>query len=252
MSEPRTILTVDIGNTALKVCVFEGDHLIQSSVGIIPDMAGVLEAVGAMLTFNSADGAAICSVGADPAPLVELLAGEYELPVVALNPETPLPVEVRYGTRTTLGADRVAAAVGVSSPDCPVLVVDAGTAVTADLVAGECFLGGNISPGLKLRFRSLADYTSRLPLVTPDGATPDFGHDTVTAIRSGVVRGLVAEIACDVERARKISDNLKIVLTGGDASFLAPLLREHNVEADIDNEAVGRGLVRIFNYNYPL
>ena len=133
-----------------------------------------------------------------------------------------------------------------------VLVVDAGTAVTCDLVADRRFLGGNISPGLKLRFHSLHEFTSRLPLVSPDGELPVFGHDTQTAIRAGVMNGLVWELAGAFETARSEYKNIKMVITGGDAAILAPLLAEHGIEAVADSETVGRGLVRIFNYNNDL
>lgn len=247
--EPRTILTIDIGNTMVKVSVFEGLRLIQSASGKVSSSRDLLEMVGSMLTYNSADGAVICSVGKEVEDLIEMLAAEYELPVVELGPSTPLPIEVHYGSRTTLGADRVAAAVGVSNSEFAVLVVDAGTAVTADLVADGCFLGGNISPGLLLRFRSLHDFTSRLPLVGPDGLLDTFGHDTESAIRAGVLGGLLAEVENDYRNAQLLYPDVRLILTGGDAALLAPLLEARGLRPEINAEAVGRGLVKVFNYN---
>lgn len=249
MNSESTILTIDIGNTALKVCVFEGERLIQSSIGCIAEPAQAREAVEAMLVFNSVDGAAYCCVGQEKRELVEMLRTEYGLPVVTLDAETPLPLEICYDTRSTLGADRIAAAVGCMDDTKATLVVDAGTAVTSDVVADRKFLFGNISPGLKLRFRSLHDFTSRLPLVHPEGELPEFGHDTVTALRAGVVNGLLAEIAGDYRKVSEMFDNPRIVLTGGDAPFLAPLLAKRGITAELDAQTVGRGLVRIFNYN---
>jgi len=182
------------------------------------------------------------------------LGGRLEnagVPVLRLTPDTPVPVGVEYGSRATLGADRLAAAVGVAG-DTPVLVVDAGTAVTIDLVAGNTFLGGNISPGLRLRFRSLNAFTSRLPLVGPEGELPEFGSDTVTAIRSGVMRGLAGELVAAYMTAQSRFGNIKMVLTGGDAAILQPMLAERGIDVESDPEAVGRGLVRIFNYNIEL
>lgn len=245
MDGRRTVMTIDIGNTAMKVGVYEGDRLLQSVVGLGADPA----VIDAMLTFNTVDGAAYCCVGRDEGDIARRLREDHSLKVVELNADTPLPIGVDYGSRSTLGADRVAAAVGASDSGRPVLVVDAGTAVTIDLVAGDRFRGGNISPGLKLRFRSLNAFTSRLPLVDPDGELPVFGHDTVTAIRSGVVRGLIGELAEAYRAARADYDDLKMILTGGDAGILQPLLEARGVHVTVDPEVVGRGLVRIFNYN---
>lgn len=241
----RTILTIDIGNTAMKACVYEDERLVQSVVGPGADPA----AVDTLLAFNTVDGAAYCCVGRDDRGIACRLRGEHALPVVEVKADTPLPIGVDYGSRQTLGADRVAAAVGAFEPDSPALVVDAGTAVTIDLVADGRFRGGNISPGLRLRFRSLNAFTSRLPLVGPEGEIPEFGHDTLTAIRAGVVRGLVGELAEAYLTARSNYDDLKMILTGGDAGILQPMLAARGVPVTVDAEVVGRGLVRIFNYN---
>lgn len=251
-SMPQTILAIDIGNTAMKLSVFEDGRLIQSAAGHPGSAEDVVEAVGTMLTFNSADGLVWCSVGKDFPGVPEMLHAEHSLRVVELTPATPLPIDVSYGTRDTLGADRLAAAVGVADPARPVLVVDAGTAVTSDIVADGRFEGGNISPGLALRFKMLASHTSRLPLVEAAGELPAFGHDTETAIRAGVVGGLVAELADNYRKASALYPEPRMILTGGDAPFLAPLLRAGGIEVDLEPEAVGLGLVRIFNYNYKL
>lgn len=242
-----TILTIDIGNTALKAAVYEGERLVQSVVsGVVSP-----EVPEALMTCNTFDGIAYCCVGDDSAGVGESLRG-YGLPFLKLDAGTPLPIEVDYDSRGSLGVDRVAAAVGVASPGEAVLVADAGTAVTVDLVADGHFRGGNISPGLKLRFRSLNAFTSRLPLVGAEGELPVWGHDTTTAIRAGVVRGLVAELRAAFEAAAAGYDALRMTLTGGDAEILAPLLSQAGVPVSVDSQAVGRGLVRIFEYNKQL
>lgn len=242
--DTTTILTVDIGNTALKAAVYEEGRLVQSVVSRVVSA----EVPEMLMTCNSCDGIAYCCVGEDTGG-VERSLRESGLPFLRLGADTPLPIAVDYDSRATLGVDRVAAAVGVACADEAVLVADAGTAVTIDLVADGHFVGGNISPGLKLRFRSLNAFTSRLPLVGPDGELPMWGHDTPTAIRAGVVRGLVAELAAAWRAAAEGRKGLRMVLTGGDAAILAPLLADEGVPVEVDSQAVGRGLVRIFNYN---
>lgn len=244
MNAGRTIMTIDIGNTAMKVAVFRGETLIQSVAGLGTSE----EMVRTMLTLNSVDGISYCCVGNDTFEIGDKLEEENVVPVVRLLPDTPLPIEIVEYDRSSLGADRVAAAVGAIG-ERPALVIDAGTAVTADLVADGKFLGGNISPGLKLRFRSLNSFTSRLPLVRPEGELGPWGHDTTSAIRAGVVMGLVAELMDTWHRAQTKYKDILMILTGGDADFLAPLLMERGVDLKIDHETVGRGLVRIFNHN---
>ncbi|MDE6007540.1 MAG: type III pantothenate kinase [Muribaculaceae bacterium] len=248
MTPERTIITVDIGNSSSKIAVFEGERLIQSAVGRFPSSHNLLEAVSSMLTFNSADGAAICSVAGDCGELRRSLESDFGLPVVVLDAATPLPIEINYNSRDSLGSDRVAAAVGVYARSVSSLIVDAGTAVTSDIVDGCRFIGGNISPGLRLRFRSLCEHTAKLPFVEAEGPLPEFGYDTLTAVRCGVVRGLVDQIAADFRRAAKSFGVSRLILTGGDALFLASLLRKEGLSVDVDSEAVGRGLVRIFNF----
>lgn len=250
MTGDRTILTIDIGNTAAKIAVFEGERLIQSAAGSFSSSEALIEAVGSMLTFNSADGISICSVAEDCAVLRNSLESEFGLPVAVIDDKIPLPIEICYGSRTSLGSDRVAAAVGISCENESVLLIDAGTALTSDIVAERKFRGGNISPGLRMRFRSLCEHTAKIPMVEAAGPLPEFGFDTVTAVRSGVVRGIIDQIAADYRRAVSSFGVSKLILTGGDAGFLAPLLRDEGLNVHLDADLVGRGLVRIFNFIY--
>lgn len=240
----KRILTLDIGNTTAKVSVFEGETLLESRSS---DKLSETD-VEYMALRYSPGGAVSCRVGKDLRGLENYLESRFGGRYLRLEPSTPLPLTVEYDSRHTLGTDRIAAAAGAQAA-IPTLVIDAGTAVTEDLVAGGRFLGGNISPGLSLRFRALNGYTSRLPLVGSDGDLPDFGHDTVTAIRSGVLRGLLAEIRGAGDMAARRFGNVKIILTGGDAEILSGLLADEGIEAEVDCALVGRGLVRIFNYN---
>lgn len=240
----KRVLTLDMGNTAMKVSVFEGETLLEcrSSDNLSEDD------VKCLVRRYVPEGAVSCRVGKDLLGLENYLEHCFGDRYLRLDPCTPLPLSVEYDNRRTLGADRIAAAAGAQSA-APMLVVDAGTAVTEDIVAGGRFLGGNISPGLSLRFRALNGYTSRLPLVGPYGELPDFGHDTATAIRAGVLKGLLAEIRGARDMAARRFGNVKIILTGGDAEILSGLLADEGIEAEVDCALVGRGLVRIFNYN---
>lgn len=242
------LLTIDQGNSSAKATVWSHDEEIASErlfSMTIEDLLPMLEQTGA-------DSCAYCSVGHTDAKFLETLRRLLDGRLLVLTPSTPLPIRIEYGSRSTLGNDRVAAAAGAAGifPGKGSLVVDAGTAVTIDVVdAGGTFRGGNIAPGVRLRLSSLHEATSQLPLVDPEGEIARFGHDTVTAIRSGVIGGMVSEIADAFAYAAKTYGCDRILVTGNDALFLTPGLEERGLPAIIEPNLVGRGLLFIFRYN---
>lgn len=242
------ILTIDQGNSSAKAVVWH-DGVVEDSARCF-DMN--IENLLPLLERGELDGCAYCSVGHKDAKFLETLRRLIEGDLLVLTPATPLPIEVRYASRATLGNDRVAAAAGAASlyPGEGALVVDAGTAVTIDVIDEKgCFHGGNIAPGLRLRLSSLHEATSQLPLVDPSGEVPGFGHDTVTAIRSGVVGGMVSEIADAFSRAASLYGCRRIVLAGNDGPILLPLLEQRALPAVMQPNLVGIGLLSVFRYN---
>lgn len=238
------ILAIDIGNTAMKVSLFHDETLVEMIAG--SDVT--LRNVELLLGRHHVDGAICCRVGKDESGIVEHIGRIAGLDVMEITPETAVPVTTVYD-RKALGADRLVGVVGVARENENVLLVDAGTAVTLDMVRGLRHEGGNISPGIDLRFDSLHRFTQRLPLVEADGPAPLLGHDTLQAIRTGVLRGIAYEVAGTWQNIKTFENNTKIVLTGGNASQLSKQLTILCIPHVIDREAVGRGLVRIFNYN---
>lgn len=219
-------LVLDIGNTSVKYGFFEADALVESAVG------QTVEQVRAAVQQLRPDHAVLASVAEPTAPwaqeLRELVAGE----VLEFVPATtPLPIPNAYATPHTLGADRLAAAVGAAwlLPRRPVVIVDAGTAIKCDLVAEGAFQGGSISPGLAMRFRALHAFTGRLPLVEkPTDETTEIsltGTDTQAAIRSGVLNGAVAEVRGMLTEYEVRFPGLAVVLAGGDAPFFRTRLK---------------------------
>jgi len=117
--------------------------------------------------------------------------------LVVLDEHTKLPLINEYETGSTLGKDRIAAVVGASTvfPETSVLVIDAGTALTFEFITQTGrYLGGNISPGLFMRFKALNHYTSKLPLLESANDFPLLGRNTNQAIIAGVQNGIIFEI----------------------------------------------------------
>ena len=148
-----------------------------------------------------------------------------------------------------LGKDRLAAAVGANylQPGKDLLVIDAGTAITYELIdASGSYLGGNISPGMTTRFRALNLFTEKLPLVVEQEYIPLVGTDTETAIQAGVVNGIVCEMDGYIEMLRLKYPNLLVFLTGGHSFYFERRLK-NSIFADIN--LVLTGLNRILEYN---
>lgn len=189
------------------------------------------EAIESFIGRHDIAGIIYCSVGRMDARLVETLRHMTTAPVEVLTHTTPLPFAVDYGTPATLGLDRIADAAGARTllaEDEGALIVDAGTCITLDVLDGShTFRGGNISPGVDMRFCAMHAYTDSLPKVGADGDTPTFGYDTVTALRSGVLFGIAYEIAATMSCAKRLYNVSTLILTGGNASLLSYLLKDH-------------------------
>jgi len=180
--------------------------------------------------------------------LLQFLSGNFDL-FIELDHQTKLPIENLYETPETLGKDRIAAAVGANElfPDQNLLVIDAGTAITYDLVSEKKqFIGGNISPGMEMRFKALNHFTGKLPLINYSNDFHLFGTNTTDAIRAGVQNGILYEIEQTIEVFSRNYQNLQVVLTGGDSIFLAKRL-DDSIFVHLNLTLIG--LNRILEYN---
>ena len=240
-------LTIDNGNTSVKVAFFIGTELVATNRFMRRDV----RLLDRFISTYKPDSAIMCSTASSEASQrVEELINQRCSRVMNLTHETPMPITLGYRTPQTLGRDRIATAVGAWSiaQGGDVLVIDAGTAITYDLVTADgCFVGGNIAPGLGLRFKSLHEHTGRLPLVDADGDTPVMGYDTQTAIRSGVLLGLLGEIRSCIATLKMSHPGLTVFLTGGDGKLLHSRLGEEGVI--YQEHLAAEGLNRIYLYN---
>ena len=245
------ILTIDRGNTRIKVSLCDGFHRVDGI--FLSDFR-----LGEVIDFckgHTLQGAVCCSVGrVFDSAIVADLRSALGVDVLNIDHSTPLPIEVEYASPASLGLDRVAAAAGAAAlfPGCAVLVADAGTALTLDLVdANAVFRGGNISPGLGMRLRAMHEFTVSLPQVAVDGDVPLFGYDTSTAMRAGAIRGMASEIsgAFAAGRCLGVSD---LLLCGGDADTIFPFLDIPDSSPHIVAHLLEAGLVSIFKHNLSL
>ena len=244
-------LTIDNGNTSVKVAFFIGSQIVESNRFTRRDT----RLLDRFISSYKPETATVCSTASSAASqrIVQLVEQRCRR-VITLSHETPMPIRLGYRTPQTLGRDRIATAVGAwgiaqrLDNACDVLVIDAGTAITYDLVTADgCFVGGNIAPGLKLRFKSLHEHTGLLPLVDPEGDAPVVGYDTMTAIRSGVMLGLLGEIRCYIADLKLSHPNLMVFITGGDGRLLHTRLDDESII--YYEHLAAEGLNRIYLYN---
>lgn len=238
-------LIIDIGNTCVKlVCFNEGKVVEEQRTD--KDDAVALQSFCSRYPFSRG----ICSSVSDISE--EYSAALSSLPFSMMEFKsgiTRVPIVNKYNTPLTLGSDRLAAVVGANwlQPGRDVLVIDIGTCVTFDFInsIGE-YLGGNISPGPTMRLKALNHFTARLPFVERRGDTPDFGTDTTTAIRSGVMNGIKYEIEGYIHSFLAKYPQLFVYLTGG---VHLNLQFSENLSIFADDFIVPKGLNRILEYN---
>ena len=170
---------------------------------------------------------------------------------------TPVPIVNRYDTPQTLGQDRLAAAVGAKSlcPNENLLIIDAGSAITYDFVSAEGeYMGGNIAPGIKMRFTMLQRMTKKLPLVDAEEneLIPLFGTNTRDAIAAGVIRGVAYEVKGYMRTLKEKMPHYQTFLTGGHAPYVINNVRSsRNEKREIryEKNLVLIGLNTILVYN---
>ncbi|MDP2335015.1 MAG: type III pantothenate kinase [Bacteroidota bacterium] len=238
-------LVIDIGNSRTKIALFNQhdlmfnvpiDHLTANHVKMLKDEHPQLNQ------------AILSSVKPVELELSRFLSENFDF-FLELDHLTGLPIENLYETPETLGKDRLAAAIGANElfPGQNLLVIDAGTAITYDLVSEKNqFIGGNISPGLELRFKALNHFTGKLPLVSYSDDFQPIGRNTTDAIRAGVQNGMLYEIAQTIDYFNRNYQNLQIIMTGGDSNFFVKKL---NYSIFVHFNLTLIGLNRILEHN---
>ncbi|PHN05681.1 type III pantothenate kinase [Flavilitoribacter nigricans] len=237
-------LTIDIGNTRSKLGLFKDHQLVEQSFWTSYSVEDIISHA----TNHQVKNIILSTVGKPIEPSWEAkLANHFYY--LQLDHQTPLPIKNAYGTPTTLGKDRLAAIVGAWQlyPGENCLVIDAGTCITYDLLDAEgTYRGGNISPGLAMRFRAMHEFTARLPLVASGEIDNAIGQSTETAMRNGGQLGTVLELEGFIRLFSSQFGELRVILTGGDAEFFAKVLKS---KIFVNPDLVLRGLNKILTYN---
>jgi len=217
-------LIIDVGNTLVKLSVFQDNVLFEKFT--VKHEAFLERTKFVLNKYPIISNGIISSVGRlDRKDVAEV---QQNIDLMVLNSETKLPFENLYKTPKTLGVDRIALVCASvrEYPNNNVLIIDAGTCITYDFITDKNkYLGGAISPGIRLRYRSLHNLTANLPLLESKCPKSIIGNTTDSSIHSGVVIGVLKEIDGVIDDYKEKYPDLTVILTGGDANFLSKQLK---------------------------
>ena len=217
-------LVIDVGNTLVKLAVFEDSELLFDVACIRNALKTELEKIKKSYLIDKSIISSVALFSKNELSEIEKMFPQFML----LSHNTPVPFKNMYGTPETLGVDRIAnAAASVSIYPCKnVLVIDAGTCITYDFIdKNGSYLGGAITAGVNMRYQSLNKFTDKLPLLQPSYPKSIIGKSTEESMHSGIVNGVLAEINSIIIQYSEQYKKLTVVLTGGDTNFLAKRLK---------------------------
>ncbi|HUR11696.1 MAG TPA: type III pantothenate kinase, partial [Flavitalea sp.] len=216
-------LCFDYGNTRLKCAIFrEGD--LEDVIVIDNDEP---ETIRQLIKKYDAEKSLLSSVinhNAESEELLRKLTRFHKL-----DHHSKLPVTTPVGKPETIGADRLGLVVAAAHlfPGKNNLVIGLGTCITYNFInKNREFLGGSISPGMEMRFKSMQVFTAKLPLIEKDWNFPLIGYDTRTNMLSGVILGMAKEIDGIIEAYEEKYSNFNVLLTGGDSTYFACHLKK--------------------------
>ena len=225
-----TTLCLDFGNTRLKAALFENESFKEELV-LVDDSKETIEQ---LLEKYHPQKTILSSVINHNPEIENILSGQtcfHKLShLTKANFTTPV------GKPESIGADRLAlvAAAVHYFPRMNNLVVGLGSCITYNFINQDHeFLGGSISPGMEMRFKSMNQHTALLPLVQKDWNFPIIGYDTKTNLQSGVIAGITYEIGGFIDFYAQKYGNFNVVLTGGDAGYFARQLK-NRIFADLN------------------
>ena len=216
-------LAIDVGNTRVKIAVFEKDKLVELFVF---NKTKILSEIKDILKKHEISTGIMSNVASISDSKLKKIKNLVQIHIISSL--TEVPFKNLYKTPETLGVDRIALVAGAVTQFSGhnVLVIDAGTCITFDFVNSEGeYIGGAISPGLKMRFNSLNHFTANLPLLEKDDLIDFIGKNTKESMNSGVINGVIQEIDGVINQYKKKFLDLTVVLTGGDTNFLAKQLK---------------------------
>ncbi|MCO5260981.1 MAG: type III pantothenate kinase [Crocinitomicaceae bacterium] len=209
------IIVIDAGNTFVKIGVFTNGKLEGVECVSFDNFVGDEKLLS---TYNYSNGIFSSVLSIEQNQLIRERFPKF----IHFNNQLQLPIQLNYHTPETLGNDRLCNAIATwkLNQNNDSLSVDIGTCIKFDFVdATGVYQGGSISPGIRLRYQSMNDYTANLPLLNEMGQINLIGKSTKDSMHSGVINGINAEILRLIQEYEEKYNSLTIFVTGGDAKY---------------------------------
>jgi len=240
-------ICIDQGNSRTKVALFDAEGKMVKTFVYKAFTFADAERLFALYPIENSIISSVVNLEPSMVNALHRLSKQF----VLFDHHTPVPIQNDYQTPETLGQDRLAAAVGASwlCPNDNLLIIDVGSAITYDFVSEDGhFLGGNIAPGIKMRFTVLRTMTKKLPQVEVDEQEliPLYGQQTRDAIASGVIRGIIFEVKGYMRVMQERTQHFRTFLTGGNAPYVLHAVKD-NIQ--YEKQLVLIGLNRILEFN---
>ena len=237
-------LVVDIGNNFFKLGIFENSNLVFSFFEKNDKIDVEIEKI--IHSYSKITSALISNVSSVK---INDILNKLNIKIYELDSTFIFPFVLNYKTPESLGNDRLAlaAAATILYPNSNNLVIDAGTCITIDFIDNNNhFMGGSISPGVKMRYDSLNHYTANLPLLKNENNFNYPGDSTNASIHAGIIGGVSNEINGFIKQINSRNDKVNVILTGGDAKILSKTLK---ITIFANQNFILEGLNSILNLN---
>ena len=237
-------LVVDIGNNFFKLGIFENSNLVFSFFEKNDKIDVEIEKI--IHSYSKITSALISNVSSVK---INDILNKLNIKIYELDSTFIFPFKLNYKTPESLGNDRLAlaAAATILFPNSNNLVIDAGTCITIDFIDNNNhFIGGSISPGVKMRYDSLNHYTANLPLLKNENNFNYPGDSTNASIHAGIIGGVSNEINGFIKQINSRNDKVNVILTGGDAKILSKTLK---ITIFANQNFILEGLNSILNLN---
>ncbi|MCB0457134.1 MAG: type III pantothenate kinase [Flavobacteriaceae bacterium] len=212
-------LIVDVGNSFIKLAVFDKDSLLERKVASPEDFKMLVTELTQI--FSKLDRAIVSAVGSFSESNLSFLKKQMNVHILTSN--SKLPFINNYATPHTLGVDRMAlvSAATKQFSNKNVLIIDAGSCITYDVLnCNNEYLGGAISPGISMRYKAMHTFTAKLPLLETTIPKNIIGTTTQSSMDVGVMQGILNEMEGFVSLYKTHFSDLTTILTGGDLHFL--------------------------------
>ena len=237
-------LVVDIGNNFFKLGIFENSNLVFSFFDKNDKIDVEIEKI--IRSYSKITSALISNVSSVK---INDILNKLNIKIYELDSTFIFPFKLNYKTPESLGNDRLAlaAAATILFPNSNNLVIDAGTCITIDFIDNNNhFMGGSISPGVKMRYDSLNHYTANLPLLKNENCFNYPGDSTNASIHAGIIGCVSNEINGFIKQINSRNDKVNVILTGGDAKILSKTLK---ITIFANQNFILEGLNSILNLN---